>query len=110
MGAPGERSLFMCLCFTLSCSVRHCDLSLSLVCRITEFAELLVSNNCTILSLGGIKGSEVPNLQEQLRILFGLVLQHGHCVALIDLQVTRTTVTLWAIWPPAYDGFVFLWC
>jgi hypothetical protein len=60
-------------------------------CRITQFAEQLVRNECIILGLGGIKASDVPNLQEQLRILFGLVVQHGHRVALIDLQVGNST-------------------
>ena len=49
-----------------------CELSFSLLCRITNIAGQLVRNECNILSLGGIKASEVPLLQEQQRILFGL--------------------------------------
>ena len=56
----------------------------------------LVRNECIILSLGGIKASEVPNLQEQLRLLFSLVVEHGHRVALIDLQaIPHVTLARW---------------
>ena len=73
-----------------------CELSFSLLCRITNIAGQLVRNECNILSLGGIKASEVPNLQEQLRLLFSLVVEHGHRVALIDLQaIPHVTLARW---------------
>jgi hypothetical protein len=65
-------------------------------------------NECTILCLAGIKKSEVPNLQEQLRLLFRLVVDRGHRVALIDLQATpHISLVRWALWPSAYYYFGF---